>query len=43
MRPPSVPEESSRLRITLSAAHEPQMIDGLLTALKNVVAAEHAV
>jgi 8-amino-7-oxononanoate synthase len=43
MRPPSVPEESSRLRITVSAAHEPQMIDGLLSALKNVVTAEQAV
>jgi 8-amino-7-oxononanoate synthase len=43
MRPPSVPEESSRLRITVSAAHHPQMIDGLLSALKNVVTAEQAV
>ncbi|HEV8070789.1 MAG TPA: 8-amino-7-oxononanoate synthase [Planctomycetaceae bacterium] len=42
MRPPSVPEESSRLRITVSAAHQPQMIEGLLTALKNVAAAEQA-
>jgi len=43
MRPPSVPMESSRLRITVSAAHEPQMIDGLLNALKHVAAAEQAV
>jgi 8-amino-7-oxononanoate synthase len=43
MRPPSVPMESSRLRITVSAAHEPQMIDGLLSALRHVAAAEQAV
>jgi 8-amino-7-oxononanoate synthase len=43
MRPPSVPMESSRLRITVSAAHDPQMIDGLLSALKQVAAAEQAV
>jgi 8-amino-7-oxononanoate synthase len=43
MRPPSVPRELARLRITVSAAHQPQMIDGLLSALKNVAAAEQAV
>jgi 8-amino-7-oxononanoate synthase len=43
MRPPSVPRDSARLRITVSSVHEPQMIDGLLGALKNVAAAEQAV
>jgi 8-amino-7-oxononanoate synthase len=43
MRPPSVPNESPRLRITVSAAHEPQMIERLLGALKIVAAAEQAV
>lgn len=43
MRPPSVPRDSARLRITVSAVHEPQMIDGVLAALKNVAAAEQAV
>jgi 8-amino-7-oxononanoate synthase len=43
MRPPSVPKESSRLRLTVSAAHVPRQIDRLLGALKNVAAAEQAV
>jgi len=38
IRPPTVPASTSRLRITLSAAHSPAQIDGLLGALGECLA-----
>lgn len=37
VRPPTVPEGTSRLRICLSAAHEPAQIDGLVDALAHTL------
>jgi 8-amino-7-oxononanoate synthase len=39
VRPPTVPEGTSRLRITLSSAHTPEQIDGLLGALGETLCA----
>lgn len=39
VRPPTVPEGTSRLRICLSAAHETAQIDGLVGALQAVLSA----
>jgi len=36
IRPPSVPAETSRLRISLSAAHTPEAIDTLAGALASL-------
>jgi len=36
VRPPTVPPGTSRLRLTLSAAHTPEQVDGLLAALAEV-------
>lgn len=37
IRPPSVPEGTSRLRISVSAAHDVEQIDGLLEALEDLL------
>ena len=42
IRPPTVPPGTSRLRITLSAAHDPAQVTGLLDALADALAEEGA-
>jgi len=37
IRPPTVPRDSARLRITLTAAHNEEQVDGLLSALAEVM------
>ena len=37
IRPPTVPRGTSRLRVSLSASHTPEQVDGFLAALKDVV------
>jgi 8-amino-7-oxononanoate synthase len=38
IRPPTVPEGTARLRVTLSAAHQPEQIDRLVDALLDCLA-----
>ncbi len=38
IRPPTVPAGTSRLRVTLSAAHEESQVDGLIAALREALA-----
>ncbi len=41
IRPPTVPLGAARLRLTLSATHEPEHIDGLVAALRDVLGSNH--
>jgi 8-amino-7-oxononanoate synthase len=43
IRPPTVPADTARLRITLSAAHTEEQVDRLLAALGELVVADRAV
>jgi 8-amino-7-oxononanoate synthase len=38
VRPPTVPEGTSRLRISVSAAHTPEHIERLVTSVGDVIA-----
>jgi 8-amino-7-oxononanoate synthase len=40
IRPPTVPVGTARLRLTVSAAHEPEQIDGLTHDLLEILASE---
>jgi 8-amino-7-oxononanoate synthase len=42
IRPPTVPEGSARLRVTLSAAHTPAHVEALLAVLHEIAGAEPA-
>ena len=42
IRPPTVPAGTSRLRVTLSAAHDESQVDGLVVALAEVLPAARA-
>lgn len=39
IRPPTVPPDTARLRVTLSASHKPEHVDRLLDALEQVIKA----
>lgn len=41
IRPPTVPRGAARLRLTLSATHKPEHIDGLVAALRDILGSNH--